>query len=180
MKDRNREALLNIHAHDGMDKDTARRISEYCCLFYHPDSPLMKMKDRKQRMLKALEESGVPEEVAKSIARNGKDFQRVLGLWFREYGNDKVEYYISLCVKIDQLNEVLREPMDLSEISADDKAKTIKFNCDAAKELGELIKIKDAVEKQVFSEDRSTRDEVRKALADSLSPESMAGFNRNE
>ena len=53
----------------------------------------------------------------------------------------------------------------------------MKYNCDAAEEIGKLISKKEEIEKKLFADNKDTKEEARRILAGSLSPESMAGMN---
>jgi len=175
LKDRNRDLLMGMGV-DGVDGIVSAGMSRFCCLYYHKDSPLQKTKNPKTRFLDAINGASLPEIVAKQIAFENLDFQKVLTRWFLEYQNDWVEYWVSLCIKINQFNSLLREKMDLSECSADDKAKIIKMNCDAATQLEQIIKLKHEVEGRLFV-DKDNSDETKRALSKAMSPESQAGLN---
>lgn len=174
---RNKESLQDIRV-DGMLESVSQPMSRFCCMYFHQDSPLVqKVKDPVRRMIDAFELGSVNDAVAGMIAQRTPEFLSVVRRWFAEYDNDNVEYYISLTIKIEQLNFILRETLEFGEMTADDKAKTIKMNCDAAKELGDLIDLKRKVEKNLFV-DVDARGTAKAALAQSLSPESMSGLNK--
>ena len=175
LKDRNKERLVGIVV-DGVDEVVSKAMSRFCCNYYHKDSPHQKVKNPKTRLLAAINDSSIPDIVAELIVFENHDFMRVLSEWFLEYQNDWVEYWVSLSIKINQLNALLREKMNLSESSADDKAKIIKTNCDAATQLDELIKLKYEVEGRLFV-DKDNSDETKRALSKAMSPESQAGLN---
>ena len=177
LKDMNKVALLSAGTGGKVPDNEANVIAAYCCLMYHPDSPLQKTKDRKERKLKALNACGADESVAEKIASMSYEFMFVSGKWFAEYGSDWMDLYVTLCLKIDQLHEILRQPIVLTDMTADDRAKTVKYNCDAAEEIGKLISKKEEIEKKLFADNKDTKEEARRILAGSLSPESMAGMN---
>jgi len=175
LKDRNKERLIGITI-DGIDEVASKAMSRFCCNYYHKDSPHQKIKNPKSRFLAAINDSSIPDIIAESIVFENRDFMNVLSAWFLEYQNDWVEYWVSLCIKINQFNSLLREKMDLSECSADDKAKIIKMNCDAGIQLEQIIKLKNEIEGRLFV-DKDNSDETKRALSKAMSPESQAGLN---
>lgn len=146
---------------------------DFCTFMFHIKSPHAKEKRYMERIALVLDLVDLMGEDVNEVVNEGVKYTKVLNDWFEAYGNDLAEYHASLTIKVKQLNEVLREPLELGELNADDKAKVIKLNLDAAIGVDDLLRKKQDVEGRLFS-DRETSDAVKRRLASSASPEGQA------
>lgn len=147
-------------------------IIDFCTYMFHAKSPIISEKRYSERILLAIEKVEVDSDLAHDIMNEGPAFTKALCDWFDAYGNDDAEYLASLTIKVKQLNAVLREPLDIAQLNADDKAKVIKLNLDAAIGVDDLLKKKRDVESRIFA-DKESGNAIKRALMGSVSPESQ-------
>lgn len=132
-----------------------------------------KYKEFSQRVVPAIEAAGITGNTATALANWKHWDERVRGVireWFRIADDDLYEYYVSICITQANMNDILRSGMDTTEMSPEDKAKTVKLHKDALMDLHDVIKKKREVVTELFG-DTDAAKAIRRNGAMAISPE---------
>jgi hypothetical protein len=135
-----------------------------------------KYKEFGKRVQPAIEMAGVSDKAANALINWenwGKEVTDVVQEWFRILDDDMYEYHISICITQANMNNILRSGMKTDEMTAEDKAKTVKLHKDALMDLHEVIKKKREVVNELYGDSDAARA-VRKNGAMKVSPEGFA------
>ena len=136
-----------------------------------------KRMDMDQIVSRAIEVSAISKPAAEQVSKWHmwpELVQDALTEWFRILDNDMYEYYISICITQESMHRLLRSGMNMSEMSPEDKGRTVKLHHDAVMGVGSVIAKKKEVARELFANDE-TAAAVRRGGAMAISPEGRIG-----
>jgi hypothetical protein len=157
----------------GADRSFCAQVFAWCCYAFDKNSPLMGgMKLRlDERREKAIEMANLHADVAQLIREWTDNVQDAVTEWFRAYDIPDFELWVSLSIKVQQMNAEVRKPINTEGMKPDDAGRMIKLHCDAANDLCVLTAKLREVTQSVFSDNITVASDVKRQAIMKVTPE---------
>jgi hypothetical protein len=158
----------------GADRSFCAQVFAWCCYAFDKNSPLMGgMKLRlDERREKAIEMADLHDDVADLIRGWTDKVQEAVTEWFKAYDIPEFELWVSLSIKVRQMNAEVRKPINTAEMKPDDAGRMIKVHCDAANDHCELSAKLREVTHSIFSDNITVASDVKRQAIKKVTPES--------